>query len=122
MRVPAVLVPYPAATGNHQYFNAKAFVDAGAARLLEQKTATPEALLRLMTELVQDGTAREQMQGALAKWDKPQAAEEIAEAILVAGQRFRAARAGLQQPGSALQGNEPDNRSNRLFLQVPSWP
>ena len=42
MRVPAVLVPYPAATDNHQFHNARAFEATGAARLLEQKTATPE--------------------------------------------------------------------------------
>ncbi len=35
MRVPAVLVPYPAATDNHQYYNALAFEKTGAACLLE---------------------------------------------------------------------------------------
>lgn len=82
MRIPSVLIPFPAATDNHQFFNAKAFADTGAARLLEQKSATPEALARLVLELIENSVAREQMQTALAKWHAPQAAEQIAEIIL----------------------------------------
>src|SRR5258706_10842007 len=44
MRVPAVLVPYPAATDDHQLHNARAFAGTGAARLLEQEGATAEAM------------------------------------------------------------------------------
>jgi UDP-N-acetylglucosamine--N-acetylmuramyl-(pentapeptide) pyrophosphoryl-undecaprenol N-acetylglucosamine transferase len=82
MRVPSILVPFPAATDNHQFFNAKAFEETGAARLLEQKTATPELVARLIAELIEKTTAREQMQAALAKWHAPQAAEQIAETML----------------------------------------
>jgi UDP-N-acetylglucosamine--N-acetylmuramyl-(pentapeptide) pyrophosphoryl-undecaprenol N-acetylglucosamine transferase len=82
MRVPSVLVPFPAAMDNHQFFNAKAFNDAGAARLLEQKTATPEAVAQVISELVDHAASREQMQTALAKWHAPQAAEQIAETML----------------------------------------
>src|SRR6266550_2489439 len=42
MRLPSLLVPYPTAADNHQLINAKAFEKTGAARLLEQKIATPE--------------------------------------------------------------------------------
>lgn len=80
--VPSVLIPFPAAMDNHQYFNAKAFEETGAARLIEQKAATPEALVRVLLELVDDGNIREGMQAALAKWHKPQAAEQIAETML----------------------------------------
>jgi UDP-N-acetylglucosamine--N-acetylmuramyl-(pentapeptide) pyrophosphoryl-undecaprenol N-acetylglucosamine transferase len=84
MRLPSVLVPFPAATDNHQFFNAKAFEETGAARLLEQKTATPELVAQAILELVQKSSAREQMQTALAKWHAPQAAEQIAETMLKA--------------------------------------
>ena len=40
MRVPAVLIPYPAAMDNHQFENARAFAESGAACFLEEKSAT----------------------------------------------------------------------------------
>lgn len=81
MRVPSVLIPYPAAVDNHQFFNAKAFEETGAARLLGQKSATPEILAKWIRELIADTTALETMQAALARWDAPQAAEQIAGII-----------------------------------------
>ncbi len=83
MRVPAVLVPYPAATDNHQFHNARAFEATGAARLLEQKSATPETLAQLLLELIEKPSVREQMGSALAQWHAPRAAEQIVEAMLV---------------------------------------
>jgi UDP-N-acetylglucosamine--N-acetylmuramyl-(pentapeptide) pyrophosphoryl-undecaprenol N-acetylglucosamine transferase len=82
MRVPSILIPYPAATDDHQFFNAKAFEETGAARLLGQKMATPEALGQLISELTEQTAIREPMQAALAKWHAPQAAEQIAETML----------------------------------------
>lgn len=84
VRVPSVLIPFPAATDNHQFFNARAFEDATAARLLEQKTATPEILARTTTELIVNSAVRKQMQTALEKWHTPQAAEHIAETMMKA--------------------------------------
>ena len=82
MRLPAVLVPYPSATGNHQFHNARAFEASGAARLLEQKTATAEMLADAMWDLMERSNVRERMQVALAHWHTPEAAERIAEVIL----------------------------------------
>src|SRR5215469_4876792 len=73
VRVPSVLIPFPAATDNHQFFNAKAFEETGAARLLEQKVATPDALCRLILELTENTGVRDRMQAALAKWHMPRA-------------------------------------------------
>jgi UDP-N-acetylglucosamine--N-acetylmuramyl-(pentapeptide) pyrophosphoryl-undecaprenol N-acetylglucosamine transferase len=84
MRLPAVLVPYPSATGNHQFHNARAFEATGAARLLEQKSATQEMLTDLLWDLVEKPGVRERMQNALAQWHTPQAAERIAEVMLAA--------------------------------------
>ena len=84
MRVPSVLIPFPAATDNHQFFNARAFTDTGAAQLLEQKNATPDLLVSLVSELISNAAAREKMQTALAKWHAPAAAEQIAELVLSA--------------------------------------
>jgi UDP-N-acetylglucosamine--N-acetylmuramyl-(pentapeptide) pyrophosphoryl-undecaprenol N-acetylglucosamine transferase len=84
MRLPALLVPFPAAADNHQFFNASAFEKTGAAKLLEQKAATPGLVAEILCELVEDEVARAGMQNALAQWHEPRAAERIAEAILQA--------------------------------------
>jgi len=83
MRLPSLLVPYPTAADNHQFFNARAFEQTGAAKRLEQKDSTLEKLAAFLTELVENETVRPQMQAALAQWHAPMAAEQIAEKILV---------------------------------------
>ena len=84
MRTPAVLIPFPAATDNHQFHNASAFERSGSAKLLEQSKATPELLAQMILEVVENQSARETMRTALAARHKPNAAEEIAENILSA--------------------------------------
>ncbi|MGH7993404.1 MAG: UDP-N-acetylglucosamine--N-acetylmuramyl-(pentapeptide) pyrophosphoryl-undecaprenol N-acetylglucosamine transferase, partial [Limisphaerales bacterium] len=84
MRLPSLLVPFPAAADNHQFHNARAFETTGAARLLEQKNAAPEKVAAILRELAENETARTAMQSALAPWHAPRAAEQIAENILSA--------------------------------------
>ena len=84
MRLPALLVPFPAAADNHQFFNARAFEKTGAAKLLEQKNSTPEKVAAILTELIENEAARSKIQSALAQWHAPKAAEQIAENILSA--------------------------------------
>jgi UDP-N-acetylglucosamine--N-acetylmuramyl-(pentapeptide) pyrophosphoryl-undecaprenol N-acetylglucosamine transferase len=84
MRLPSLLVPYPAAADNHQFFNASAFEKTGAAKLLEQKNSTPEKVASILAGLVEDEPARTKMQSALAQWHAPAAAEQIAGIILEA--------------------------------------
>jgi UDP-N-acetylglucosamine--N-acetylmuramyl-(pentapeptide) pyrophosphoryl-undecaprenol N-acetylglucosamine transferase len=82
VQLPSLLVPFPAAADNHQYFNALAFEKDGAARLLEQKNSTPEKVAAILNELVEDEAARSKMQSALTRWYEPAAAGQIAESIL----------------------------------------
>jgi UDP-N-acetylglucosamine--N-acetylmuramyl-(pentapeptide) pyrophosphoryl-undecaprenol N-acetylglucosamine transferase len=88
MRVPTILVPYPAATDDHQYYNALAFEQSGAAHLVSNKSDAPTGNLELrlfaglVAGLIRNSDAREKMQLALAKWHAPQAAEQIAETML----------------------------------------
>jgi len=84
MQLPSLLVPFPAAADNHQFFNTIAFEKNGAAKLLQQKSATPEKVAAILSELVENETMRSQMQAALAQWHAPRAAEQIAENILSA--------------------------------------
>jgi UDP-N-acetylglucosamine--N-acetylmuramyl-(pentapeptide) pyrophosphoryl-undecaprenol N-acetylglucosamine transferase len=82
LQLPSLLIPFPAAADNHQFHNARAFETTGAARLLEQKNATPEGVAAVLRELIENETARASLQTALARWHAPRAAEEIAENIL----------------------------------------
>jgi len=84
VRLPSVLLTYPAATENHQFHNARALASSGAAHLLEQKQATPERLASLLMELLGNPAARQSMRAALAQWHAPKAAETIAERMLQA--------------------------------------
>ncbi|HEY3855260.1 MAG TPA: undecaprenyldiphospho-muramoylpentapeptide beta-N-acetylglucosaminyltransferase [Verrucomicrobiae bacterium] len=81
-QLPSVLIPYPTAADNHQYFNARAFVQSGAARMLQQETATGGQLAGEILDLLRDTLKRSSMQRALASWDTPGAAADIAEKIL----------------------------------------
>jgi UDP-N-acetylglucosamine--N-acetylmuramyl-(pentapeptide) pyrophosphoryl-undecaprenol N-acetylglucosamine transferase len=80
--VPSLLIPYPAATDNHQWHNAQAYLSSGAGQCLEEKQATPERVTASVRELVQNPVVRQSMQAALAEWERPHAASEIALAIL----------------------------------------
>ncbi len=82
MRVPAILVPFPAATDNHQLCNAQAWEKTGAARVMEQRDARPEVLAAWIGELAANSSAHTAMQAAQAQWHRPDAAEQIAETIL----------------------------------------
>lgn len=84
MRLPSLLVPLPTAADNHQFFNALAFEKSGAARLLDQKNTSPENVAKQLVELVEDQAVRSRMQSAMAQWHVPNAAEQIARAILSA--------------------------------------
>jgi UDP-N-acetylglucosamine--N-acetylmuramyl-(pentapeptide) pyrophosphoryl-undecaprenol N-acetylglucosamine transferase len=82
MRLPAVLIPFPQAADNHQYHNARAFLDSNAARMMEQKDGRPEALNLVLLDLIGNRSTREAIGFALGKWHTPQAAAEMAETIL----------------------------------------
>jgi UDP-N-acetylglucosamine--N-acetylmuramyl-(pentapeptide) pyrophosphoryl-undecaprenol N-acetylglucosamine transferase len=82
MRVPAVLVPYPAAVDDHQYHNARAFEQTHAAYLLPQSKLSADALALQLKRLIEGADERESIQAALAQWHAPDAAAKIAEGML----------------------------------------
>ena len=81
LRLPAVLIPYHAAADNHQWHNARAYEQTGAAESLDQATTTPTALTDRILTLLADAEGPRRMGLALAAWDRPAAAAEIADAI-----------------------------------------
>lgn len=76
--LPAILVPYPHATENHQEANAREVVAAGAARLLRDDDLSPSALSTGILDLVDDEEGRTAMGAAALAWARPDAAARIA--------------------------------------------
>lgn len=106
MRLPAVLIPFPAATDNHQFHNARAFEQTGAALLLDQQTAGPADLAQAFGALMCQEAVRQGMQAALAKWHTPQAAEQIAQAMLESvGQGAHPARSASVPKAKSFSGD-----------------
>jgi UDP-N-acetylglucosamine--N-acetylmuramyl-(pentapeptide) pyrophosphoryl-undecaprenol N-acetylglucosamine transferase len=79
---PAILIPYPFATDNHQEQNARAAAAAGAAVVLLDSDCTGDRLYALVRELLSDAGRLEAMRDASAGMAKPVAAEVIAEEIM----------------------------------------
>jgi UDP-N-acetylglucosamine--N-acetylmuramyl-(pentapeptide) pyrophosphoryl-undecaprenol N-acetylglucosamine transferase len=82
IRLPPVLVPFPAATDNHQLRNAQAFAEAGAARVLEQHGATPEQLATWIVDWMSDAQSLERARSAIGLRHAPHAARQIADLML----------------------------------------
>ena len=76
--LPAVLVPYPHATGDHQFLNASYF-DGGAVVVRESELGRVPALVR---ELLADGDRLRTMAAAMRARARPDAAETIAEELV----------------------------------------
>ncbi|MBE6604698.1 MAG: UDP-N-acetylglucosamine--N-acetylmuramyl-(pentapeptide) pyrophosphoryl-undecaprenol N-acetylglucosamine transferase [Ruminococcaceae bacterium] len=78
----AVLVPSPNVTGNHQLKNAREMALAGAALVVEEKELLRGGLARAVGHLLHDDAARTDMQAAIARHHRPDAARLIFEDIL----------------------------------------
>jgi len=84
--IPAVLVPYPYATGRHQDANARALERAGAAVVVPDAELTPERLAWVVLELLADPARLSAMARGMRSWSRPDAAEALAREVLsVAG-------------------------------------
>lgn len=104
VRLPAILIPLPEAADNHQWHNARAYAESGAALLLEQHLATAGNLLRLLQDLTGTAATVGTMRAALAKWDHPGAAENIAGRILRAlGQPVAAGNPPAAEPATTAE-------------------
>jgi UDP-N-acetylglucosamine--N-acetylmuramyl-(pentapeptide) pyrophosphoryl-undecaprenol N-acetylglucosamine transferase len=78
---PAILVPYPHATSNHQAKNAEYFERAGGARIVRDDQA--HALVpQLVARLLADPEQRQRMSDAMRTAAKPDAADQIADELV----------------------------------------
>ncbi len=79
---PAVLVPFPKATDDHQRKNADVMAAGGAAKLLLEYDLSDDRLLGLLVECLSDPTVLSQMGASARALAKPDAARDIAAMIL----------------------------------------
>ena len=83
---PAILVPYPHATGNHQDTNARWMEEGGAAVVIPDRELTPERLRAAMAELLSDEDRLRDRVSAARHLAKPDAAERIAHEVLASAE------------------------------------
>jgi UDP-N-acetylglucosamine--N-acetylmuramyl-(pentapeptide) pyrophosphoryl-undecaprenol N-acetylglucosamine transferase len=79
---PAILIPLPTATDDHQRKNAEALAAAGAAEVLLQKDATGPVLTARIVALANDRAARTRMATAARALARPDAAKVIVDRAL----------------------------------------
>jgi UDP-N-acetylglucosamine--N-acetylmuramyl-(pentapeptide) pyrophosphoryl-undecaprenol N-acetylglucosamine transferase len=80
--LPAILVPYPHATADHQTGNARWMADGGAALVIPDAELDAERLSAAAIELLGDPSRLARMRAAARSLSRPDAAERIAEGIL----------------------------------------
>jgi len=85
---PALLVPSPNVTADHQTKNARSMERNGAARLLPQD-GLEDRLVDAVLDLLADPDARAEMSRAARRMARPQAAETIARDVLRLADRYR---------------------------------
>jgi UDP-N-acetylglucosamine--N-acetylmuramyl-(pentapeptide) pyrophosphoryl-undecaprenol N-acetylglucosamine transferase len=96
---PAILIPYPHATADHQTTNARWMADGGAAVVIPDSELTPERLSGEIATLLADEDRLREMSIAARRLAKPNAAERIAREVIGA--------VGHMRGGSAGEAEEP---------------
>ncbi|WP_294274979.1 undecaprenyldiphospho-muramoylpentapeptide beta-N-acetylglucosaminyltransferase [uncultured Sphingomonas sp.] len=78
---PAILVPLPSATDDHQTANAREMTKAGGARTIAQGDFTPVELAKQMQKLGLDPAALENAAGRARNCGRPEAASDLADLV-----------------------------------------
>jgi len=79
--VPALLIPYPLATADHQTVNAHLLVDAGAADMLSDAHLDDPAFSDALLALVDDASKRARMREAASTLGAANAAQALADEV-----------------------------------------
>ncbi|MGJ3646921.1 undecaprenyldiphospho-muramoylpentapeptide beta-N-acetylglucosaminyltransferase [Sphingomonas sp. GlSt437] len=78
---PAILVPLPSATDDHQTANAREIAQAGGARTISQTAFTPVELAKQMQKLGLDPSALQNAAGRARACGRPDAARDLADLV-----------------------------------------
>jgi UDP-N-acetylglucosamine--N-acetylmuramyl-(pentapeptide) pyrophosphoryl-undecaprenol N-acetylglucosamine transferase len=76
--LPSILVPLPTAAANHQFHNAVALRDAGAAHMVTESELAPGKLWGEVVAIVEDAGQRQRIAERALERGQPRAADEIA--------------------------------------------
>jgi len=80
-QIPAVFIPYPFATHNHQFHNCIQFEKSGAAVVIEEKNLSGKILGETINRLYKDRGLLASMAERMKEQSKPDAANKIYESI-----------------------------------------
>ena len=78
---PAILIPFAAATDDHQTANAREMVKAGGARAIDQSNFTPDVLARQIEALAIDPVALNNAASRALSVGRPHAARDLADLV-----------------------------------------
>jgi UDP-N-acetylglucosamine--N-acetylmuramyl-(pentapeptide) pyrophosphoryl-undecaprenol N-acetylglucosamine transferase len=78
---PAILIPFAAATGDHQTANARGLVEAGGAIMVPEAMANPESMSAQIEMILSNPQGALQMSQAAFSVGKPEAAETLAQMV-----------------------------------------
>ena len=78
---PAILIPYPSATDDHQTWNAREMTRAGGARTVQQTDFTPEVLARQIEAMAADPLALNNAAARALSVGRPHAARDLADLV-----------------------------------------
>lgn len=84
---PSILIPFAAATADHQTANARGLVEAGAAILVPEDAANPASLSEQIEMVLSNPDGALQMSRAAMSVAKPEAAEALAQMVEELAQR-----------------------------------
>ena len=79
--IPAILIPYPHATDNHQYWNAYELSSAGGALIIKQEELKPERVIKLVSDLLMNNEKLDNMKKINKSLSKPFAAARVVDKI-----------------------------------------
>jgi len=89
---PAVMIPYPHATDDHQAANARAFADAGAGWVVAQSELRPDTFALYLENLLGDPTALAEAARNAREFGRPGAARDLAQLAIELGLESRTQR------------------------------
>ena len=89
LEIPALLVPFPHATADHQTTNARACVERGAALMVADDAVDGPEFTQALFRLVDDEQVREGMRAAAAGFGTRDAAAKLADVVIAAGAQGR---------------------------------
>jgi UDP-N-acetylglucosamine--N-acetylmuramyl-(pentapeptide) pyrophosphoryl-undecaprenol N-acetylglucosamine transferase len=80
--LPAILIPFPYATDDHQTANAKSLCDVGAASMIRDSELNASVLLGEINRILESSNLLDNMRASMSRLAKPDAAQRIAEIAL----------------------------------------